>query len=843
MPRAQMISSASLPPPPPLPQVARVHTASSVSSALSDKAHRHRSSRRDDRRQYSRDPEVINRPKFAEPSPLLNVKRNYDGPIGSSTESQRQACLGRVVKVTSDHRFKRLDAKDVLSLRQGDQIMIEKTFAGTWWLGRSVADNRVGWVAIPYLDLTNPEPDMEEQVFDRPPSVQSSHSNHSDPRRSQGSLSHQQTFDPPPTVAEQPTQQSGVMSSTYNAISAAANYAAATPQVSDFLANARSRREKRLAGSLAARLATGAIAAGASAASSYMEKPKEVKEQKIEEKEKESSRDIRRAERRARRKEEDAPALLTHADPPAAPREPPTFESTPLVNGNRIVDMQLPKRLVYLARGDTGKILPSNPTSIDEREFTHIRCSEVTCAPLSLAEEGFALRPQLYASARETKLLVVLEVGKHDEPDAFVKKLISVYEAIEYLCTPGVEKMVEPWSQDSWKNIVLFIFDKGYWKSQQITQTLKDMGLLRDWTSGEDDLESDPQVADHVVDHPSEVEGKEVRVRLFEVSLDPSHPAEKRSTNSPLQHTSIAKPPTTKGAFVGTRSTTLPLQTIIHSRIGELPDIHMKDLRRNDALPWINGLSSLLHPSLCIYLQSATAELPKNSLVRTWKEFESRKVTGKPTSNFPNTAAPTIDFQAFQAGFWKKMWGGGGGLEWHEVQPIAGSEVVGKFQGLVAKAREASTTPTPDAQTQSTPPAALVSSSPRSSAVELPNTIAVNAQPAVAPTFQQEHKAAWDAIVAAELPAQSVNKMPSPPPVQAQGPRPFLVKAVFAYQPAPPNGPEDVGGHVDLPFNEGQFITVLDEPNHEWFRGRYTDVASGQPREGLFPQNFVARLT
>ena len=44
-----------------------------------------------------------------------------------------------------------------------------------------------------------------------------------------------------------------------------------------------------------------------------MEKPKEPKEPKVEEKEKESSRDIRRAERRARRKEEDAPALLTHA--------------------------------------------------------------------------------------------------------------------------------------------------------------------------------------------------------------------------------------------------------------------------------------------------------------------------------------------------------------------------------------------------------------------------------------------------------------------------------------------------------------------------------------------------
>ncbi|KAI4721175.1 hypothetical protein E4T48_02526 [Aureobasidium sp. EXF-10727] len=60
---------------------------------------------------------------------------------------------------------------------------------------------------------------------------------------------------------------------------------------------------------------------------------------------------------------------------------------------------------------------------------------------------------------------------------------------------------------------------------------------------------------------------------------------------------------------------------------------------------------------------------------------------------------------------------------------------------------------------------------------------------------------------------------------------PFKVKAVYEY--ASPH--ED-----DLPFPEGQIITVVALEDQDWYEGEYTD-ASGGKHSGLFPKNFVER--
>jgi hypothetical protein len=60
---------------------------------------------------------------------------------------------------------------------------------------------------------------------------------------------------------------------------------------------------------------------------------------------------------------------------------------------------------------------------------------------------------------------------------------------------------------------------------------------------------------------------------------------------------------------------------------------------------------------------------------------------------------------------------------------------------------------------------------------------------------------------------------------------PFKVKAVYEY--ASPH--ED-----DLPFPEGQIITVVALEDADWYEGEYTD-ASGGKHSGLFPKNFVER--
>jgi hypothetical protein len=60
---------------------------------------------------------------------------------------------------------------------------------------------------------------------------------------------------------------------------------------------------------------------------------------------------------------------------------------------------------------------------------------------------------------------------------------------------------------------------------------------------------------------------------------------------------------------------------------------------------------------------------------------------------------------------------------------------------------------------------------------------------------------------------------------------PFKVKAVYDYE-----SPHD----DDLPFNQGQIITVVALEDDDWYEGEYTDQ-SGRKHSGLFPRNFVER--
>ncbi|THY14376.1 hypothetical protein D6D00_09807 [Aureobasidium pullulans] len=60
---------------------------------------------------------------------------------------------------------------------------------------------------------------------------------------------------------------------------------------------------------------------------------------------------------------------------------------------------------------------------------------------------------------------------------------------------------------------------------------------------------------------------------------------------------------------------------------------------------------------------------------------------------------------------------------------------------------------------------------------------------------------------------------------------PFKVKAVYEYS----SPHED-----DLPFPEGQIITVVALEDADWYEGEYTDASGGKHR-GLFPKNFVER--
>ena len=63
---------------------------------------------------------------------------------------------------------------------------------------------------------------------------------------------------------------------------------------------------------------------------------------------------------------------------------------------------------------------------------------------------------------------------------------------------------------------------------------------------------------------------------------------------------------------------------------------------------------------------------------------------------------------------------------------------------------------------------------------------------------------------------------------------PFKVKALFDY-----NSPHD----DDLNFLADEVITVTEEEDADWYYGEYHDKSTGNLKQGIFPRNFVERIT
>ena len=66
----------------------------------------------------------------------------------------------------------------------------------------------------------------------------------------------------------------------------------------------------------------------------------------------------------------------------------------------------------------------------------------------------------------------------------------------------------------------------------------------------------------------------------------------------------------------------------------------------------------------------------------------------------------------------------------------------------------------------------------------------------------------------------------------SQGP-PFKVRAIFDYESTHDD---------DLTFVTGEIITVISVEDDDWYLGEYTDKATGEKREGIFPMNFVEKI-
>ncbi|GAA6063174.1 hypothetical protein JCM10212_005019 [Sporobolomyces blumeae] len=121
--------------------------------------------------------------------------------------------------------------------------------------------------------------------------------------------------------------------------------------------------------------------------------------------------------------------------PQRQPRRYKTVKRVQLYNGNLVLDCQVPP-----------KLLERVPRK-DDREFTHMRYTAVTCDPDEFLNERYSLRQILYETPRRTELFIVLTMYNEDEV-LFCRTMHGVMKNIQHLCERNRSKT---WGADGWK--------------------------------------------------------------------------------------------------------------------------------------------------------------------------------------------------------------------------------------------------------------------------------------------------------------------------------------------------------------------------------------------------------
>ncbi|KAI0043669.1 glycosyltransferase family 2 protein [Auriscalpium vulgare] len=118
-----------------------------------------------------------------------------------------------------------------------------------------------------------------------------------------------------------------------------------------------------------------------------------------------------------------------------------TKKRVPLTNGNLVIDLPVPPRLVLPRRGDA--------------EVMKTRYSAVTCDPDDFEKSGFFLRQN--ELGRRTELFICITMFNEDEV-LFCRTLYGVMRNITHLCS---RKNSHTWGIDAWKKVVVCIVADG----------------------------------------------------------------------------------------------------------------------------------------------------------------------------------------------------------------------------------------------------------------------------------------------------------------------------------------------------------------------------------------------
>ncbi|OJD11642.1 chitin synthase 2 [Emergomyces pasteurianus Ep9510] len=238
-----------------------------------------------------------------------------------------------------------------------------------------------------------------------------------------------------------------------------------------------------------------------------------------------------------------------------------TKKEVRLINGELILECKIPT------------ILHSFLPRRDDREFTHMRYTAVTCDPDDFTVRGYKLRQNIGSTMRETELFVCVTMYNENEID-FTRTMHGIMRNISHFCSRTKSRT---WGKDGWQKIVVCIIADGRQKVHPRTlNALAAMGVYQDG------------IAKNIVNQ------KPVNAHVYEyttqVSLDPDL------------------------KFKGAEKGIMPCQIIFCLK-------ERNEKKLNSHRWFFNAFGRALTPNVCILLDVGTKPAP-TALYHLWKAFD-----------------------------------------------------------------------------------------------------------------------------------------------------------------------------------------------------------------------------
>ena len=165
-----------------------------------------------------------------------------------------------------------------------------------------------------------------------------------------------------------------------------------------------------------------------------------------------------------------------------------TKKEVRLINGELILECKIPT------------ILHSFLPRRDEREFTHMRYTAVTCDPDEFVLSGYKLRQNIGSTLRETELFICVTMYNENEID-FTRTMHGIMRNVAHFCSRTKSRT---WGKDGWQKIVVCVIADGRQKVHPRTlNALAAMGVYQDGIAK--NMVNQKEVSAHVYEYTTQV--------------------------------------------------------------------------------------------------------------------------------------------------------------------------------------------------------------------------------------------------------------------------------------------------------------------------------------------------